>query len=181
MANAAPSLLELFLAFLRIGAMGFGGTFALVSIIEKVVVKKGWMTTEEFVESTGMAGIAPGPISSNTTAVVGYRLRGLAGGAVAYTAFHLPATILVIVLAAYFQRVQSMATVQGALKGVFAAVVGLLVSVGWTMGKKLIRDWKSAAVAVAALVAILALNANPVLVVLGGAAVGYFVFRGKGR
>lgn len=178
---SSPSLLELFFSFLRIGAMGFGGPFALVSLIEKVTVKKGWMTTEQYAESTGMAGLAPGPISSNTTAVVGYRLRGLAGGAVAYFAFHLPAVVLVIVLSAYFQQVESLTTVQGALKGVFAAVVGLLASVGWKMGKTLIKDAKSAAVAIIAFLALLLLDANPVLIVLGGGVAGYFVFRGKGR
>lgn len=173
----SPSLLELFWTFLRIGAMGFGGPFALVSLQEKVVVGKGWMTTEQFVESSGMASIAPGPISSNTSAVLGYRLRGLAGGAVTYTAFHAPAIILVIVLAAYFEKIQSLTLVQGALKGVFAAVVGLLIAVGWKMGRTLIKDWKSALVAVIPLVALLVFKINPVLIVLGTGALGFFLFR----
>jgi chromate transporter len=177
----APGLPELFFTFLRIGAMGFGGPFALVSMIERVAVEKGWMSTEQYAESTGMAGLAPGPISSNTTAVVGYRLRGLTGGAVAYCAFHLPAVVVVIVLAAYFQRVEALTAVQGALKGVFAAVVGLLASVGWKMGKTLIKDMKSALLAFVAFLALLLFDANPVLIVLGGGVAGYFFFRGKGR
>ncbi|MGE5673506.1 MAG: chromate transporter [Mycobacterium leprae] len=177
MPSSSPSLLELFWTFLRIGAMGFGGPFALVSLQEKVVVGKGWMTTEEFAESSGMAGLSPGPISSNTSAVLGYRLRGLAGGAVTYTAFHAPAIIVIIILSAYFQRVEQLHTVQGALKGVFAAVVGLLVAVGWKMGKSLIKDWKSAVVFALPLLAVVLLKANPVLVVLGTGVLGYLVFR----
>lgn len=172
-----PTLPQLFLTFLRIGAMGFGGPFALVSLMEKVVVEKGWMTLEEYTESTGMGSMAPGPISSNTSAVVGYRLRGLAGGAVTYTAFHLPAVVLVIVMAAYFEKMESLHVVQGALKGVFAAVVGLLVSVGWKMGRTLIKDWKAAVVAVVPFILLVWLKVNPVLLVFGTGLLGYLMFR----
>lgn len=171
-----PSLAELFWTFLRVGAMGFGGPFALVSLMEKVVVSKGWMTTEEYTLSSGMGSLSPGPISSNTAAVVGYRLRGIAGGAVTYTAFHLPAVVLVIVLAATFQKVESLTVVQGALKGVFASVVGLLVAVGWKMARTLIKDWKAGIVALIPFLALVFLKANPVLIVLGTGLVGYFVF-----
>lgn len=174
-----PSLWELFWTFLRIGAMGFGGPFALVSLMEKVTVSKGWMTTETYAESSGMGSLAPGPISSNTAAVVGYRLRGVAGGAVTYTAFHAPAVILVIILAAYFEKIESFALVQGALKGVFAAVVGLLVAVGWKMGRTLIKDWKAAVVFLLPLVALVWLKLNPVLIVLGTGALGFFAFPAK--
>lgn len=178
----APSLAELFWTFLRIGAMGFGGPYALVSLIGKVVVnQKGWMTTETYAESTGMGSMVPGPISSNTSAVVGYRLRGWVGGLVAYTAFHLPAVTVVLVLAAYFQQVESLKIVQGALKGLSAAVIGLLVAVGWKMGKGLIREWKSAAITVAAFLGLVLWHVNPGLIVLGMGAVGYLAFRPAGR
>jgi chromate transporter len=180
LASRRPSLSELFFTFLRIGAMGFGGTFALVSLQERVVVEKGWMTTEEFAESTGMAGMAPGPISSNTAAVVGYRLGGLAGAGATYVSFHLPAVVLVIVIATYLGAAEQAPMVKGALKGVFAAVVGLLVAVGWKMGRALIRDWKTAALALAAFLALVLLNANPVLIVLGAGALGFLAFRPAG-
>jgi chromate transporter len=173
----APSLPTLFWSFLRIGSMGFGGPFALISLIEKVVVARGWMTTEQYVESTGMAAMAPGPISSNTSAVVGYRLRGLAGGTVAYTAFHLPAVVLVIILATYFDRIQSLVVVQGALKGVFAAVVGLLLGVLWKMSRTMIKDIRSLVVALIPLLLLIIFNMNPVLLVLGSGLLGYLVFR----
>jgi chromate transporter len=173
----SPSLATLFWTFLKIGAMGFGGPFALVSLMEKVVVERGWMTTETFAESSGMASLSPGPISSNTSAVIGYRLRGLSGGAVTYTAFHLPAVLLVIVLAASFQQVESVLVVKGALKGVFAAVVGLLVAVGWKMARTLVKDVKSGALALVAFLALVFLKVNPVLIVLGAGAAGFALFR----
>lgn len=161
--------------------MGFGGPYALVSLTEKVVVARGWMSMEEYAESTGMASLAPGPISSNTSAVVGYRLRGLLGAITTYTAFHLPAVMIVIVLAAYFRQIESLHVVQGALSGVFAAVVGLLVAVGWKMGRSLIKEWKSALLALLAFVALVFYKVNPVLIVLGTGLLGYVLFRPKGR
>jgi chromate transporter len=181
LSSSSPRIPELFWSFLRIGAMGFGGPYALVSLTEKVVVARGWMTMEEYAESTGMASLAPGPISSNTSAVVGYRLRGLPGAITTYIAFHLPAVVLVIILAAYFQQVESLHMVQGALKGVFAAVVGLLVAVGWKMGRSLIKEWKSALVALVAFVALVWFKVNPVLIVIGTGLMGYLLFRPQGR
>lgn len=178
---SSPSLPELFWTYLRIGAMGFGGPFALVSLQEKVCVEKGWMTTEEFVQCSGMGSIAPGPISSNTCAVVGYRLRGVAGSVTTYFAFHLPAVVLVIVLAAYFDRIESLALVKGALKGVFASVVGLLVAVGWKMARTLIKDWKAATLSAIAFVALVFLKINPVLIVLGSGLIGFSFFRPAGQ
>lgn len=177
---AAPTLPELFWSFLRIGAMGFGGPFALISLQEKVIVQKGWLTSAEFTESVGMGSMAPGPISSNASAVVGYRLRGLPGAAVSYFAFHLPAVALVIVLSAYFEQVESLHAVQGALKGVFAAVVGLLVAVALKTGRNLIKDYKSAVVALLPFLALVLLKLNPVLIVLSTGLIGYFAFRSKG-
>lgn len=176
-AAPAPTAAQLFLTFLGIGAMGFGGPFALVSLMEKIVVQKGWMSTELFTESTGMAAMAPGPISSNTSAVVGYRLRGLPGAVATYTAFHLPAVVLVVILAATFQRLESLQVVKGALKGVYAAVVGLLVAVGLKMGKTTIKDVRSGVLAVLALLALVLLKANPALLVLGTGLAGYLILR----
>lgn len=177
-----PSLTELFLTFLRIGAIGFGGPFALVSLMEKVVVsQKGWMTTEAYAESTGMGSMTPGPISSSTAAVVGYRIRGWAGGILAYLGLHLPAVTLVIILAAYLSRVESLQIVRNGLKGLAAAVVGLLMAVGWKMGKNLIKTRKTFILTALAFVVLL-LGVNPVFVVLGMGVVGYFTLqqqRGK--
>lgn len=173
---SVPSLAELTWAYFKIGCIGFGGPFALISLQEKTVVGKGWLTTEEFVQCSGMGSIAPGPISSNTSAVVGYRLKGPLGAAAAYFAFHLPAVVLVIVLAAYFQRLEKLQVVQGALKGVFAAVVGLLVGVFWNMFRKLVRDWLSALVLAIPFVALVVFKVNPVLIVLGSGILGYLIF-----
>jgi chromate transporter len=124
-----------------------------------------------------MGSIAPGPISSNTCAVVGYRLRGVPGAITTYFAFHAPAITLVIVLAAYFDKIQSLALVKGALKGVFASVIGLLFAVGWKMAKTLIKDWKAFALAAVAFCALVFAKVNPVLIVLGSGLVGFTFFR----
>lgn len=180
--DTRPSLSELFWTFLRIGAMGFGGVFALVSLQQKVIVQqREWMSTEEFLASSGVGALAPGPLSSNITAVVGYRLRGLAGGAVAYVAYHLPALVAVLVLAVYFRHVESLPVVRGALRGVTAAVIGLLFGVLWRMLQTLVTGVRSAIVLAVPLTALIVLNANPVVVVLGTGLLSYFVFRGDGR
>lgn len=169
-----PTLSELFWAFLRIGAMGFGGQFALISLLERVVVQqKRWMTTEQFIESSGMGAVAPGPISSNACAVVGYRLHGFAGGAIAYIAFHLPAVVMVLLLAGSFSQWESLPAVHGALRGVFAAVVGLLAGVAWNTGRSMLTSMRAALIMLTPFLAMTVFRINPVLIVLGAGCLGY--------
>ena len=74
---ASPSLLRLFLCFLKIGCISFGGFMALVSMIEsQVVEKRKWLSEEDMLDGIALANLLPGPMAVNTVAYVGYRLRG---------------------------------------------------------------------------------------------------------
>lgn len=171
---------ELFAIFFRIGALGFGGPFALLSVIQKEVVEKqGWMTQAEYAESMGIGSLTPGPISSATVAFVGYRLRGIAGAAVAYGAFHIPSLILYVILAAFLTQATAIAGVRGFLKAVEAAVVGLLGGVALNMGRSLAVDTRSVLIIAISFVAVTFLHINPIPLMIGSVVVGALVLRGN--
>ena len=73
-------LWELFVAFLRIGGLTFGGGYAMLPMLEKEAVeKKGWITNEELLDFYAVAQCTPGIIASNTASLIGYRVKGTAG------------------------------------------------------------------------------------------------------
>jgi chromate transporter len=159
------SLLEIFTLFLKVGLTGFGGGMAIVALVERMVVKeKQWVTPEEFLHGLAFGQIL-GPFSLNTCTFVGYRLRGVAGGVLAATAFLLPSFLIVSLLAWLYLRFQHLHLLQKALAGTNPVVIGLICAVVLDMSKKQIKGvsgWLLALIAFAA-AALLKLNVALVL------------------
>jgi chromate transporter len=140
---ATPSvpvpLSEIFMLFLKVGITGFGGGMAIVALTERMVVQeKKWVTAEEFLHGLAFGQIL-GPFSLNTCTFVGYRLRGVAGGLLAATAFLLPSFIIVSILAWLYLRFNHLHLLQKALAGTNPVVIALIIAVVLDMGKKQIK------------------------------------------
>lgn len=171
------SWIELALAFMKVGTLGFGGPFALLALMEKEVVqRRGWLTPEEFAQSTAIGTLTPGPIFFSAAAHVGYQLRGFAGALVAATASLLPAFLAAVAFAAIYLRVQSLPAVSGAARGLTVVVVGLLALVAIRSAKSLVRDVTGAVLAVASFAALEFLTLNPVWVVVGAGLAGALLY-----
>src|ERR1700724_901803 len=97
-AAAAPSLLELFMAFAKMSLAGFGGV--LVWARRGIVEQHRWMTAEEFNETFALCHFLPGPNVVNLSVVFGSRFRGLAGAIAAFAGLVGPPVVIVTVLAA---------------------------------------------------------------------------------
>lgn len=95
-------LLELFLLFLKVGLISFGGGYAVIALIQREITEKGWVTAGHFQELVAMAGMAPGSIATNTATLIGYSQMGLLGGAVSTIGIILPSLLIVILLTAFF-------------------------------------------------------------------------------
>lgn len=168
---------ELALVFLKVGTLGFGGPFALLALMEKEVVqRRGWLTPEEFAQSTAIGTLTPGPIFFSAAAHVGYQLRGFAGALVAATASLLPAFLAAVAFAALYLRVQSLPAVNGAARGLTVAVVGLLALVAVRNAQSLVRNTTGAVLAVASFAALEFFRLNPVWVVVGAGLAGVLLY-----
>ena len=87
--------LQLFLVYLKIGLLGFGGGYAMLSMIQfEVVEKHGWMTLSEFADVVALSQMTPGPISINCATYVGYQVGGIFGSLLASLAIVLPSLVL---------------------------------------------------------------------------------------
>ena len=126
--------LQLFVSYLKIGFFGFGGGYAMLSLIQnEVVVQHAWMSNAEFADIVAVSQITPGPIAINSATFVGLQLGGLPGALVATAGCVLPSCIIVLTLAYVYYRYRGLSMVQGVLAGLRPAVVAMIASAGVTL------------------------------------------------
>ena len=102
------TLFELFLSYLKIGFFGFGGGYAMLSLIHsEVVVSHGWLTNGEFSDIVAISQMTTGPIAINSATYIGYEVGGIWGSVVATVAVSLPALTLMLLITHYFLRLQN--------------------------------------------------------------------------
>lgn len=130
-------LWQLFISYLKIGFFGFGGGYAMLSLIQnEVVVQHQWMTNAQFADIVAISQITPGPIAINSATYVGYTVGsqlggaayGLLGSVVATFAVCLPSLTLMIAVARFFLRLKDNRLVEGAMRGMRPVVVGMIAA-----------------------------------------------------
>jgi len=160
--GARLRLRDIFLVFLKIGTFAFGGVYSMVSFFERELVdRRGWLSHDEFVEGFAIGQMTPGPPIINTGIVIGYKLRGLPGAVAATVGQAATGTVLAIVLAAFYLKTREHPLLQSVMKGVAAAVVGLLASIIYRMGRKIVTDYWSAAFCAGAFLALASSTPSP--------------------
>jgi len=133
--SAPRSATELFIVFTLISLQSFGGALAL---IERTVVRdKGWLSTKEFLGLYAVSQVLPGPTGMSFCVMLGDRFFGFKGAAAALSGFLLVPSALVIAAASLFQQFQHLPAVQGALRGMGAAAVGLIITTAARMSRAL--------------------------------------------
>ena len=118
--------LNLFLAFLKIGVLGFGGGLAIVRLIYDSIQPFMAITQEQFANIVAISQITPGPLATNVATYVGHEVAGFAGAIIATIGVTLPEFILIIIICRMLRQFQNNRYVQGALSGVRPAVIGLI-------------------------------------------------------
>ena len=123
--------IQLFLAFLQIGAFSFGGGYAAMPLIQEQVIEKyGWLTISEFTDLITIAEMTPGPIAVNSATFVGMQVAGIPGAVVATLGVILPSCIIVTFLAILYKKYRSMDVMQNILHSLRPAVVSMIFSAG---------------------------------------------------
>lgn len=122
--------LQLFYTFFKIGLFGFGGGYAMLSMIQgEVVTRYNWISTQEFTDIVAISQSTPGPIGINAATYVGFTTTGNVWGSVLATlAVVLPSFILMLTISKFFLKYQKNPAVEAVFSGLRPAVVGLLAS-----------------------------------------------------
>jgi chromate transporter len=121
------SLFAVFDIFYRVGSIVFGGGHVVLPMLEREVVPAGWMDAETFIAGYGAAQAVPGPLFT-LSGYLGQLMVGPMGAAVAVFAMFLPSFLLVIGTLPFWSVIRSKPAIQAALKGINAAVVGILLA-----------------------------------------------------
>ena len=125
--------------FFKIGLFGFGGGYAMISLIHnEIVVRNQWISAAEFTDIVAISQMTPGPIGINAATYVGYSAiqnagydgywYGILGSAAATFALVLPSFILMLIISKFFLKYQKNPNVESVLSGLRPAVVGLLAA-----------------------------------------------------
>ena len=122
--------LQLFYTFFKIGLFGFGGGYAMLSMIQgEVVTRYNWVSTQEFTDIVAISQSTPGPIGINAATYVGFTATGsIWGSVIASFAVVLPSFILMLTISKFFLKYQKHPAVEAVFSGLRPAVVGLLAS-----------------------------------------------------
>src|SRR2546423_5495511 len=170
--------------FLRLGVSGFGGPVALVGQMERELVdEKKWLTKEEMREGIAVCQSLPGPLAIQVGIWISYIRGGFWGAWAGGWAFILPNFIIVATLGALYVHFGGLPWVTAIFYGVSPAVIALILHSCYRLTKLGMKDWLEWALAAAAFVITVAVQAEVALVFIGCGVVGLFyygsLFRGR--
>ena len=169
-------LLEMFLAFAKVGVMTFGGGYAMLPILQREVVEnKGWATDEELTDYFAIGQCTPGIIAVNTATFIGQKQKSILGGIFTTLGVVFPSLVIITALAGVIDAFSHLAWVQHAFAGIRVCVCVLIFNAVIKLWKSAIKDVWSAVIFAAVLAASLFLDLSPVVYVLVAAVAGILI------
>ena len=135
--------LKLFLIFLEIGAVSFGGGYGMISIIREKVLTFGWLSEDEFVNFIAVSESTPGPLAVNMATFVGSSQAGFIGGLIATLGVVLPSFVIIFIIASIMKDLLKYSGVKAMLSGIRPCVVAMILATGITINSKTAFDYKA--------------------------------------
>ena len=166
---------NLFLIFLKIGAILYGSGYVLFAFLDTELVSTGLMSRATLVDAIAIGQFTPGPVFSSVT-FIGYQINGLLGAIVATIAIFIPSFLFVALLNPLVKRMRNSPSISVFLDAVNVASVAIIVAICWQMGRDSILDWRTLFIAVScAAVTIGYPKVNSAFIVIYGALAGYLL------
>ncbi len=169
--------LQILWAFIKVGALTFGGGYAMLPILQRDIVEHNkWATDEEVMDYYAMAQCLPGIIMVNTSVFIGRHRKGTLGGVVAGFASALPSLVIITVIATFLTAFADYPIVQNAFAGIRACVVVLIANAVIKLWKSAMVDWKSIVIVFLPVFALSAFTGvSPILLVVAAALAGIII------
>ena len=170
--------IQLFISFFKIGLFGFGGGYAIISLIQHEIEIHGWMTQSEFTDIIAISQMTPGPIGINSATYVGYTASGtVLGSVVATFAIVLPSFIIMLTLSRFFFVLQGNKYMEYALLGLRPAVIGLIAAAALVlMNSENFIDYKSIILFGIAFIASFKFKLHPILLIILAGLAGLLLY-----
>jgi chromate transporter len=173
-----PSLTDLFLSFLKLGATAFGGPAMVPYIGRMAVEKEKWLDESTFRDGVALCQTIPGATAMQTAAYVGFRTRGIAGAATSFIGFGLPAFFLMIGLSVFYARSYSLPPFVSIFNGLQTGVVAIVANATVSFGKTSLKDFRDVIVVMIA-AGMFGSGVSPTLVIMLAAVLGFWFYRKK--
>ncbi len=175
-------LWQLFVSYLKIGFFGFGGGYAMLSLIQhEVVVRHAWVSASQFSDIVAISQMTPGPIAINSATYVGYTVAGVWGAIVATVAVCLPALTLMMLVTKFFLKLKDNRLLAGAMAGMKPVVIGMIGAAALMLmfpadsdGANFIDAWSW--IIFAGVFAASIKRVNPILLIVLSAAAGVAIY-----
>ncbi|MEW6410308.1 MAG: chromate efflux transporter [Nitrospirota bacterium] len=175
--NKIQRLGELAALFLKLGIIGFGGPAAHIAMMEdEVVGRRKWLTREHFLDLVGASNVIPGPVSTKMSIFVGYIHAGWPGLIIAGTCFIIPAVLITAGFAWAYVKFGSLPQVSSLLYGIKPAVLAVIFTAVWRLGKTAVKGWRLLIIGLAVASASI-FGMNEVIALLIGGGIGMFWLR----
>jgi chromate transporter len=173
------SLKELFWVFIKIGSTSWGGSMPLVAVAQSYIKKNNLLDEREVLDTIFLSSVLPGAMAFNVVVGLGYRLRGIKGALVCGVGVLCPAFLLVVGLSfAYFKWGQ-IPIVDKLFLGFIPAIVAIILSIAWSMGRKIIKRLPEIAISLAACAILLEFKGfySTIGIILGSGLIGWLSFQ----
>ena len=171
-------LLQLFLAFARVGVMTFGGGYAMIPILEREIVdRQGWASSEELMDYYAVGQCTPGVIAVNTATFIGYKVAGTLGGVFATLGMVFPSLVIITVIAGVLTRFADIPAVKSAFAAIRVCVCVLIFNAVLKLWKGAVKDKAGLCLFLLVFVLSIFLDISPVFYVLFCAVAGILFTR----
>jgi len=161
--------------WLKIGCLGFGGPAGQIALMHRIIVdEKKWVDEERYLHALNFCMLLPGPEAQKLATYVGWLLHGVRGGLAAGVLFVLPGALVMLAVSLLYVLGQGLPVVDGALFGIKAAVLVIVVEALLRIGRRALKTRLLVSLAAAAFVAIFFFDLPFPLIVLAAAAVGFY-------
>ncbi|MFW5790617.1 MAG: chromate transporter [Bacillota bacterium] len=163
-------IMTLMTSFFKVGLFGFGGGYAMISLLQKELETYGWLTMQEFVDIIAIAQMTPGAIAVNSGTFVGFESSSSIMVSLLVTmAVIAPSFILVLLLAKYFKKVKDSEYIKTVIRYIRPTVIGLIILAAVSLIGSSIIDIPTFLIAVSVIGIMLKTDADPIaLIVISG-------------
>jgi chromate transporter len=169
-------MLQLALYFALLSVVSVGGIPSVMPEMQRLVVDvQGWMSAAEYTQLFAIAQAAPGP-NVLVTALIGWKVAGIAGGLVALGAFCGPAALLAYSIGGLWDRMRDAPWRKVFQRALVPITVGFVVSGGYVLATPLGVNWTNALIAGASAALLYGTRLNPLWILAGGGVLGYLLF-----
>lgn len=169
-------IISLFVSFFKIGAMTFGGGYAMLPMLERELVeKKKYVTMDEIMDYFAVGQCTPGVIAVNTATFIGFKRKGILGGIFATLGVITPSIIIITLLASVLQMIAGHEIVEHAFAGISVAVCALIVQAVLKLSKSGIKDVLTGIIAALAFIFSFFFDVSPIIIIIGAGVLGVIV------